>query len=278
MGFLGRNGAGKTTTLRALMDVFRPDSGEFLLDGQTFRRENVKIGYMPEERGLYQDIDIISQLIYMGTLKGMTSSQARQAAMDWLERMDLAEYAKKKLKTLSKGNQQKVQIIQAVINDPEIAVFDEPFSGLDPVNAQVLKDIIREFIDRKRIVIFSSHQMGYVEEFCDDISLIKQGRIILSGSLDQVKKDLGQNRIRIETDDDDRLMEVFSQEGELLGLTEVDRDRKSIIVRLEDEDKSNDLVKQLMDRNFAIESFGPYRPSLEEIFIRMDKEDENARS
>lgn len=278
MGFLGRNGAGKTTTLRALMDVFRPDSGEFLLNGETFKRDDVKIGYMPEERGLYQDIDIITQLTYIGMLKKMESSSARQAAMSWLERMELGDYAKSKLSTLSKGNQQKVQIIQAIINDPDIAVFDEPFSGLDPVNAQVLKEIIREFIDKGRIVIFSSHQMGYVEEFCDDVSFIKDGRIILAGSLDEVKKNLGQNRIRISSDDNQRLESILFQEREELAISELDRDKKSIIVRLEDGGQSNKLVQKLIGRGLTVESFGPYRPSLEEIFIRLDKEDEDARA
>ena len=276
MGFRGER-CRQTTTLRALMDVFRPDSGEFLLDGKKFNRNEVKIGYMPEERGLYQDVDIITQLEYMGRLKKMDKVSAREAAMKWLERMELSEYAKKKLNTLSKGNQQKIQIIQAIINDPEIAVFDEPFSGLDPVNAQVLKDIIREFIEKGRIVIFSSHQMGYVEEFCDDVSFIKDGRIILTGSLDAVKRNLGHNRIRIKTDDDHSLEGLLSKEGKELGVVETDKDKKSMIVLLDREDRSNALMKNLIDQGLTLESFGPYRPSLEEIFIRLDKEDEYAR-
>lgn len=186
MGFLGRNGAGKTTTIRSLMDVFKADSGEFLLDGKPLDRNKYKIGYLPEERGMYQKIKILDQLIYFGELKGMSKKDAKESAMAGLERLELESYANKKMETLSKGNQQKIQILQAVINDPDIIIFDEPFSGLDPVNAQVLKDIIVEYINKNRIVLFSSHQMNLVEEFCDDITFIKKGHILLSDNLNKL--------------------------------------------------------------------------------------------
>ena len=154
MGFLGRNGAGKTTTIRALMDVFKPDSGKFLLDGKPLNLKEVSIGYLPEERGLYQRINILDQLIYFGELKGMTRQGAKEKALEGLKKLELSDYANKKLETLSKGNQQKVQILEAIINEPDIVVFDEPFSGLDPVNARVLKNILVEYIDKNKIVIF----------------------------------------------------------------------------------------------------------------------------
>ena len=198
MGFLGRNGAGKTTTIRTLMNVFKPDSGEFLLDGMPFDRRKYKIGYLPEERGMYQKINIIDQLVYFGELKGLKSKDARKSALELLEKVELSEYANKNLETLSKGNQQKVQILQAIINDPDIVVFDEPFSGLDPVNSRILKDIISEFIKKDRIVIFSSHQMSYVEEFCDDVTFIKNGKVILSDNLEKIKEVKGKGKYIIQ--------------------------------------------------------------------------------
>lgn len=203
MGFLGRNGAGKTTTIRSLMDVFKADSGEFLIDGKPLDRNKYKIGYLPEERGMYQKIKLLDQLIYFGELKGMTKAEAKERAMSGLERLELESYANKKMETLSKGNQQKVQILQSVINDPDIIIFDEPFSGLDPVNAQVLKDIIVEYINKDRIVLFSSHQMNLVEEFCDDITFIKKGHILLSDNLNKVKEEMGEGKYLLKTDNED---------------------------------------------------------------------------
>ena len=178
MGFLGRNGAGKTTTMRALMDVFKVDRGGFYLNGEPFNPQAVKDGYLPEERGLYNKEPIAEQLRYFGKLKGLTSKAAEASVDAWLQRFDLYETRKQKLETLSKGNQQKIQIAQALLHNPDIIVLDEPFSGLDPLNAQILKDIINDEIQKNKIVIFSSHQMSMVEEFCDEITLIDQGRII----------------------------------------------------------------------------------------------------
>ncbi|MGB7595410.1 MAG: ATP-binding cassette domain-containing protein, partial [Erysipelotrichaceae bacterium] len=197
MGFLGRNGAGKTTTIRALMDVFQADSGTFVLDGKIFEPIHYKVGYLPEERGLYGKEKILSQLIYFATLRGATRSEAKASAEYWLERFGLTYAKNHKLETLSKGNQQKIQIAQALLNDPEIIILDEPFSGLDPVNSQVLESVIVESIQKGKLVIFSSHQMNYVEEFCDEIALIEQGKIILSGNLKEIKRNLGKERLRV---------------------------------------------------------------------------------
>ena len=179
MGFLGRNGAGKSTTIRCLMDVFRPDSGNFLLDGKPFKPRSLKIGYLPEERGMYQKNDVLAQLAYFARLRGATKADAVASANRWIDYFELSEFKKKKLETLSKGNQQKIQIAQSFLNEPDILILDEPFSGLDPVNAQIFKDAISEFVKEGRLVIFSSHQMGYVEEVCDDVTLIHHGNILL---------------------------------------------------------------------------------------------------
>lgn len=268
MGFLGRNGAGKTTTIRALMNVFEPDSGEFLLDGKLFKPNEYKIGYLPEERGMYSKVSIIDQLTYFGELKQMSRGAAKKSAYKWLEYLGLEEYAKKNLDTLSKGNQQKIQITQAVLNDPDILILDEPFSGLDPVNAGVLKDMIREFISKNRLVIFSSHQMGYVEEFCDDITFIQNGNIILTGDLKETKRNLGKNKLRLRALD----MSLEELETKLSDFKEIkiSKDRHSLIVECQEDMTPNGLLSQVIEGNIPIELFSYYEPSLEDIFIQLE--------
>ena len=169
-GLLGRNGAGKTTSIRILMDVFPANSGEVLIDGHPIDYSKIGIGYLPEERGLYPKKIIIDQLTYFAELKGMSHKAAVQSIDYWLGRLGMTEYRNKKLETLSKGNQQKIQLITALAHDPDIIILDEPFSGLDPVNAMLLKDVVKEQIAKGKIVLFSSHQMSYIEEFCDSIA------------------------------------------------------------------------------------------------------------
>ena len=188
LGLLGRNGAGKTTTIRILMDVFKANAGTITMDGKPFRPKDYQIGYLPEERGLYPKKGVQEQILYLAALRGLDRKTAKKQAAYWLERMGVAEYAAKKLETLSKGNQQKVQLAQTLVCQPDIIILDEPFSGLDPVNSQVLKDVIREQIQDGKLVIFSSHQMGYVEEFCEDIVLINHGDVVLEGNLKDIKK------------------------------------------------------------------------------------------
>ncbi len=266
MGFLGRNGAGKTTTIRTLMNVFEADNGQILLDGKEFVRKNQKVGYLPEERGMYGKIKILDQLAYFGQLKGMDKKTAKESALKWLAYMDLEDRARDNMDTLSKGNQQKVQIIQAIIDNPDILILDEPFSGLDPVNSQVLKNLIHDFIEAGKLVIFSSHQMGYVEEFCDDISLIKNGEIILSGNLDKIKKDYGKNKYRVRVKE----REIFLSKIESLSWLKYSEDKSSFIVDL-DNRPANDLLAYLIGEDMTIELFSSYEPSLEEIFVMEDR-------
>lgn len=176
-GLLGRNGAGKTTTIRILMQVFPADKGEVLIDGKPIASCKVGTGYLPEERGLYPKKKIIDQLTYLAALKGMPHGDAVKAVDKWLERLGMTEYRNKRLDTLSKGNQQKIQLITALAHDPDIVVLDEPFSGLDPVNAMLLKDVVKEQIEKGKIVLFSSHQMNYIEEFCDKIAIPRGNRV-----------------------------------------------------------------------------------------------------
>ena len=180
LGLLGRNGAGKTTTIRTIMDVFHANSGEMFLDGKPFNPKKVQIGYLPEERGLYLKRTVIDQMVYLARLRGVSKKTAVANAKKWLERLEVAEYANVLLETLSKGNQQKVQLASTLVCDPDIVILDEPFSGLDPVNAQILQDVVKELIAMDKIVIFSSHQMSYVEEFCEEIVMINKGEVVLS--------------------------------------------------------------------------------------------------
>ena len=274
MGFLGRNGAGKTTTIRTLMDVFKADSGEFILDGKPFVPNHYRVGYLPEERGLYGKEKILDQLIYFATLRGANHKQAKESAEYWIERFGLTYAKNQKLETLSKGNQQKIQIAQALLNDPEIVILDEPFSGLDPVNSQILKDVIVELIEKGKLVIFSSHQMNYVEEFCDEITLIDKGKVILSGNLKQLKSDLGQSRLRLKssTYEQDELIRFLKENVKDIS---IDHDKQSLIIECLNQKTKQELLEDLVRLKVDIELFTHYEPSLNDIFV-MKVGEENA--
>lgn len=264
MGFLGRNGAGKTTTLRALMGVFKQDEGEFLLDGRPFDPTEYKVGYLPEERGLYPKEPIEDQLLYFGQLRGGQRQDLLNNITYWLDRVELSEYRRKKLETLSKGNQQKIQIIQTLMNDPDIIILDEPFSGLDPVNSMILEDIIRDKITEKKLVIFSSHQMNYVEEFCDEITLIDQGEIVLTGNLTKIKQAKGRNRIRLASPHSE---EDIRRTLLPLGSVSVNSDAESYILQLPEGTDDQNVLRMLLEHNILITSFSPYYPTLTDIFV-----------
>ena len=195
LGLLGRNGAGKSTTIRILMDVFKANQGTLLMDGKPFHAKEYNIGYLPEERGLYPKKKVSEQLLYLAELRGMKKAEAKSNLKKWLKRLHIEEYESRVLETLSKGNQQKVQLAQTLMNDPDIVILDEPFSGLDPVNSQILQEVVQEQIQAGKLVIFSSHQMNYVEEFCEDIVILHHGNVVLQGNLKQIKKAFGHNRL-----------------------------------------------------------------------------------
>lgn len=267
LGLLGRNGAGKTTTIRILMDVFRADSGTVTVDGRPFHPKKFRIGYLPEERGLYPKKGVQEQLIYLAQLRGSSHADAKEQSMRWLKRLGVEEYAQRKLETLSKGNQQKVQLAQTLVCDPDLVILDEPFSGLDPVNSQILKDVIQEQIEAGKLVIFSSHQMSYVEEFCEDIVLINHGDVVLSGDLGKIKREYGHNRLVI------GLGEEYQEPAQVLGdyvgdLLHIVGSRKDqVIVELKEGCTRKFLLKELLERNLVPEEFGNYEPSLTEIFV-----------
>lgn len=268
LGLLGRNGAGKTTTIRILMDVFKANAGTILMDGKPFRPKDYQIGYLPEERGLYPKKGVQEQMLYLAQLRGMDGKTAKKQTACWLERMGVAEYAGKKLETLSKGNQQKVQLAQTLVCNPDIIILDEPFSGLDPVNSQVLKDVIREQIQEGKLVIFSSHQMGYVEEFCEDIVLLNHGDVVLEGNLKEIKKDYGKNRlvVSVEGMSGDAAMaqirEKMKNQVHLVG-----KRQQEMILELRDGVDRKQLLQAMLTENLVPESFGNYEPSLTEIFV-----------
>lgn len=267
MGFLGRNGAGKTTTIRALMDVFKADSGQFILDGKPFVTTDYRVGYLPEERGLYAKEKILDQLIYFSMLRGATKKEAKTSAEYWIERFGLTFAKNAKLETLSKGNQQKIQIAQSLLNDPEILILDEPFSGLDPVNAQVLKDVIVESIAKGKLVIFSSHQMNYVEEFCDEIALIENGEIVLNGNLNEIKKEMGNRRLRLAAVgmSADQLKELLLSKITDIG---IEHDSHSLIIELLNEKTKHNLLQDCLNCGIDIDLFSGYEPSLNDIFVK----------
>jgi ABC-2 type transport system ATP-binding protein len=268
MGFLGRNGAGKSTTIRCLMDVFHQDSGEFLLDGKPFKTGDYRIGYLPEERGMYAKNKVLNQLTYFAMLRGADKASAEKSAMEWIDFFNLGDYAKRPLEHLSKGNQQKIQIAQAFLNDPDILILDEPFSGLDPVNAQVFKNAVADFVKRGKLVIFSSHQMGYVEEVCDDVTLIHDGSILLSGDLDEIKRARGENKLLLEVDAvaDEEVIQAIQTAFPGTQGTPYLAD-KGVILDTHNTATQQQMLTYLAGSNWTIARFGLYEPSLNDIFV-----------
>lgn len=268
LGLLGRNGAGKTTTIRILMDVFRATDGEILLDGKPFKPSQHQIGYLPEERGLYPKKKINDQIIYLAMLRGISKKDAKASMKKWLQRLGVEEYENKKLETLSKGNQQKIQLAQTLVCNPEIVILDEPFSGLDPVNSQILKDVIRELIVENKIVIFSSHQMSYVEEFCEEIAIVKEGNIVLSGNLKEIKKDFGKNRLILSANNYslEELKDICENSfHSMINVSEIKKE--FIVLELIGSSTKNDLLNSILSSDIDIEKFGEYEPTLTDIFV-----------
>ena len=258
-GLLGRNGAGKTTSIRILMDVFPANSGEVLIDGKPIDYSKVGIGYLPEERGLYPKKIIIDQLTYFAELKGMSRKEAVESIDYWLERLGMTEYRNKKLETLSKGNQQKIQLITALAHDPDIVILDEPFSGLDPVNAMLLKDVVKEQIAKGKIVLFSSHQMSYIEEFCDSIAILNNGVVALHGDLHDIKRDYPRDRLVVRTENSDAIKADF---GSACSITE----NGDLLVQLSSADEKKAVMTRLVE-NYDVDEVKVFEPSLNDIFV-----------
>ena len=258
-GLLGRNGAGKTTSIRILMGVFPANGGEVLVDGKPINYDKVGIGYLPEERGLYPKKIIIDQLVYFAELKGMNAKDAVKSVDLWLERLGMTEHRNKRLDTLSKGNQQKIQLITALAHDPDIVILDEPFSGLDPVNALLLKDVVREQIAKGKIVLFSSHQMSYIEEFCDSIAIINAGKVVISGDLHEIKRAYPRDKIVVSAQNPQKIMDDL---GDVCTL----REDGTILIKLSNQDEKQAMMRRIVS-DYDVDEVGVFEPSLNDIFV-----------
>jgi ABC-2 type transport system ATP-binding protein len=258
-GLLGRNGAGKTTTIRILMDVFPADGGRVLMDGKPIDYANIGIGYLPEERGLYPKKKIIDQLVYFAQLKGMRYADAVASIDYWLGRLQMEEHRNKRLDTLSKGNQQKIQLITALAHDPDIVILDEPFSGLDPVNAMLLKDVVKEEIAKGKIVLFSSHQMNYIEEFCDAIAILNSGHIALCGNLREIKHNYTRDKLVVRSQQAKEICGTPGLSAELL-------ENGEVLVKLPSPEDKKQVMRQLTEV-YDIDEIRVYEPSLNDIFV-----------
>ena len=258
-GLLGRNGAGKTTSIRILMDVFPANGGEVLMDGKPIDYKQIQIGYLPEERGLYPKKIILEQLVYFAELKGMRHKDAVKAVDYWLERLGMTEYRNKRLDTLSKGNQQKIQLVTALAHDPHIVILDEPFSGLDPVNAMLLKDVVKEQIAKGKIVLFSSHQMNYIEEFCDSIAILNAGKVVLSGDLHDIKRNYTRDRLVVRTEYPEKIKAD-------LGSWCTELETGELMIQLASASDKQAVMKRLVD-SYDIDEVKVFEPSLNDIFV-----------
>ena len=267
-GLLGPNGAGKTTTIRILLDIFKPDRGEVsVLGGPMTEAKKNRIGYMPEERGLYQDLPLDRVLTYLATLKGMTPTAIRPQIDDYLRRFELESYRHKKVKELSKGMQQKAQIISTLLHQPELLIIDEPFSGLDPVNTQMVKDLLREIHDQGATIIMSTHQMHQVEELCQRILLMDHGQVLLYGPLEAIRKQFTANALIVRTPD---------TLPPLPGVLGVERFNGSQRLTLSPETSPQQVLRTLVEQAVDVEGFEVAAPTLDEIFIRVVTDREQA--
>ena len=267
VGLLGRNGAGKTTTIRIIMGVFPADAGEILVDGRPIDRDRLRIGYLPEEHGLYPKKPINEQLMYLSALRGMRSADAKRSIHEWLERLGMGEYETKRLDTLSKGNQQKIQLAACLIHNPELVILDEPFSGLDPVNAALLKDVVKELIDAGKIVVFSSHQMNYVEEFCDSIAILHEGKIVVGGRISDIKRSYERDKLVVKTTDAQALLDRCggAEIGSLInGATPRQED---VLVEMRDASGKEAVMRALLNSGCDIDGIAVYEPTLSDIFV-----------
>jgi ABC-2 type transport system ATP-binding protein len=263
-GLLGPNGSGKTTTIRLALDIFKPDCGAIsILGGPITETKKNRIGYMPEERGLYQDTTLERCLFYLASLKGMAAGDIKLRLNEYLKRFDLAQYKNKKVKTLSKGMQQKAQIILTVLHEPELLIIDEPFTGLDPINTQVVKEMMHELRDQGAAIIMSTHQMHQVEELCDRIVLIDQGKSLLYGPLDDIRHQYAGHAV---------LVKALGAIPAVSGVTEISYENKTAKLMLAANTNPQAVLDALREQQVVLEKFEIAAPTLDEIFIRAVKE------
>ncbi len=260
-GLLGTNGAGKTTTIRMLLGIIKKDSGEITWNGKKVDRKSVNFGYLPEERGVYPKVKIYDQLMYFAELKGMKKQEVDSAIGTWAKKLKVEEYMQMPAEKLSKGNQQKIQFMTAVIHNPELVVLDEPFSGLDPVNTDLLKNIIIDLVKEGRYVIMSAHQMSTIEEFCSDILILNKGKTVLQGNLREIKDQYPANRVQIETN------ESITENIAKLGLEIENEKNNEYTIKIDNEEQAHNLLNELVKDRKTINKFEITKPTLNDIFI-----------
>ena len=263
-GLLGPNGAGKTTLLRMITGIFYPDGGDIILDGMPFDATNdiQKIGYMPEERGMYKKMKIGEQALYLAQLKGLSKSEATEKIKYWFKKFEMETWWNKKVEDLSKGMSQKLQFVVTVLHEPKLIILDEPFSGLDPLNANLIKEEIYKLAKNGATIIFSTHRMEQVEEICDHIILMNLGKKILDGTVAEIKQQFKENSFLIQTD-----KEVNINPNPIF--TVVNNENKKVLVKINEGFQSNDVLKYLLQENINIVSYNELLPSLNHIFIKL---------
>ena len=260
-GLLGTNGAGKTTTIRMLLGIIKKEGGEITWKGKAVDRKNVNFGYLPEERGIYPKTKIIEQLMYFAELKGMKKEQALESINKWSKELKVEEYLQMTAEKLSKGNQQKIQFMTAIIHNPELVVLDEPFSGLDPVNTEILKNIIIKLVRDGKYVIMSAHQMATIEEFCSEILILNKGKTVLQGNLKKIKETYPANRVEVDVNQDIR---NYIKECEL----EIENETNNkYIIKIKEEEKAHTLLNKLITDGIRVNKFEIKKPTLNDIFI-----------
>lgn len=260
-GLLGTNGAGKTTTIRMILGILKKDSGEINWNGKKVERKNVNFGYLPEERGIYPKIKIIDQLTYFAKLKGMKEGPAKEEIKKWAEKLKVSDYLEMTAEKLSKGNQQKIQFIASILHSPELIILDEPFSGLDPVNTELLKNVIIELVKEGKYIIMSSHQMSSIEEFCTEVLILNKGKTVLQGNLNDIKSKYPANRISVIAD---RNIDNIIKDLGLEIYIEKDNDYE---IKIQSEEDGYKLFKILSNQDVKVTKFEIKKPSLNDIFI-----------
>lgn len=260
-GLLGTNGAGKTTTIRMLLGILKKDSGDITWNGKAVDRKKVNFGYLPEERGVYPKVKIIEQLKYFAELKGMSIDDAIESINKWAKLLKVEEYLNMPAEKLSKGNQQKIQFLTAVIHDPELIVLDEPFSGLDPVNTEILKKVIIDLVKEGKYIIMSAHEMHTIEEFCTNVIILNKGKTVLKGNLRSIKESYPANRVLISTNDNiSNIIKSLKLELE----NSVDN---SYVIKIKDENDGYKLLDKVIKSNIKVNKFEIEKPTLNDIFI-----------
>ncbi len=260
-GLLGTNGAGKTTTIRMILGILKKDSGEITWNGKEVQRKHVNFGYLPEERGIYPKTKVHDQLMYFAKLKGMKKETAEEHMQYWAKKLEVEQYLQMTPEKLSKGNQQKIQFITAILHDPELLVLDEPFSGLDPVNTELLKNVIIELIKKGTYIIMSSHQMHSIEEFASDVLILNKGKTVLQGNLKEIKEQYAANRLSLSTTENvDNLikqanLEIYNSKN------------NEYIINISGEEDGYHLFDILAQNHIKVEKFEIMKPSLHDIFI-----------